>query len=475
MWEAIRANKRRSVALIAGMGTLLMLLGLVVGEAVAPGGALPGLGIGGLLWVILWFSASTGGSQMLLGSAGAREVEHDDAPMLFNLVEEMTIAAGLPKVPRVFIIDNNAPNAFAVGTEGNSAVAVTTGLLSRLNRDELQGVVAHEIGHIKNADTLFLTRAGIMVGAIVIISEVFIRAMWVTGGGRRRSDSRGGGQARALMLLAGVLFAILAPIVAQLLYFACSRRREYLADACSARFTRYPAGLASALDKISNHVGSLRVNKAVAPMFTVNPRAAAGGGGWWGTHPPTDDRIEILRSMAGGAGYAAYEQAFKQSHRGTGLLGLRTLQDADEAPLREPSADTRGPRERTREAVDMLHRTAGMLMYQCACGLKIKIPPGYKKDEVKCPSCSRTSPIPHAAALGALAAAGVASEQADRAAGKKPDAEPEGGAGVLEHTSGQWTSARCECGGTVQLSPTFSARMASCKTCGRHYEVKHAE
>jgi heat shock protein HtpX len=284
--------------------------------------------------------------------------------------------------------------------------------------------------------------------------------------GRRRSRS-GGGKGQAIVMLVAIVFALLAPILARLLYFACSRRREYLADASAARFTRYPAGLASALEKISRNARPLDVNRAAAPMFTVNPSAAAGGGGWFGTHPPTDDRIRVLRSMGGSAGYAAYEQAYRSALGGSGLLGGHTLAQAEAVQAREGTPDEREPLERAREALDTLHRAAGMLMFHCACGLKMKIPESYEGDSVECPRCHRDSPIPRAAALGTLAAAGLA----DTAQKAKP--EP-ASAPSIEHTPGEWTSARCECGGTVQLSPSFSAQRASCRVCGRHYQVEHS-
>ena len=217
----------------------------------------------------------------------------------------MRIAASLPAMPSVFIIDTPVPNAFAVGLNPERAcVAVTVGLLERLNRDELQGVIAHELGHISNRDTLFMTLAGVTLGAIVLLADAGMRMMFWGGGRRRSSSSSGkGGGAAAILMIAALVLAILAPILARLLYFACSRQREYLADASAAQYTRYPAGLANALRKIAlqQDPQKIPVNRVVAPMYAINPLAAAGSASIFGTHPPTEERIRRLMEMQGGA------------------------------------------------------------------------------------------------------------------------------------------------------------------------------
>lgn len=377
--------------LVLTMAGVLIALGYGIGLYFSPDYAYVGVLAAVLIWVFLWMMAVIGGRGMLLGSVHARRIEHDDFPVLFNVVEEMTIAAGLPKMPQVYIIDTDAPNAFAVGNEENSAVAVTSGLLMQLNRDELQGVVAHEIGHVKNHDTRFMVLAGVMMGAIILLADVFVRGVFYGGGrGRRRSSGRGGGQAQVVVLILALVLAVLAPLLAQILYFACSRRREYLADASGARFTRYPAGLASALEKISASAQKMAdVNRAVAPMFTVSPLKGGAANSLFSTHPPTEDRVRVLLAM-GGAGYAEYEAAYAAAHGGH-LLGQRTLADAQPVAARAPSAEPeKTDLAKARDAVDVLHRVGGYLFLACACGLKIKVPPGYKGDEVRCPRCGRT-------------------------------------------------------------------------------------
>ena len=273
MWELIQANKRDSVLLMVLMAVVLLALGLVIGMAVVgPQGGLIGLGIAAAVWLLLTLISFSSGDQILLAASRAQPVTHDVHPQLFNVVEEMKIAAGLPAMPKIYIINDPAPNAFATGRSPQSAsIAVTAGLLGRLNRDELQGVVAHEMSHILHRDILYVTLAGVMLGGVVLISQIFLRGMFHGSIGSNRrysSDSRGGGQAQLVLAVLAVLAAILAPLMARLLYFALSRRREYLADAGAARLTRYPEGLANALEKIANDPAPqlAAANDATAPM-----------------------------------------------------------------------------------------------------------------------------------------------------------------------------------------------------------------
>ena len=238
-----------------------------------------------------------------LASAGAKKIEKADAPQLWNVVEEMCVASGLP-MPKVYLIEDSALNAFATGRKPETAsVAITRGLLDRLNREELQGVMAHEMSHVGNRDILFATLMAVLVGSIVLISHMLLRGMFWGGGRRRRSSSDGGGGVQAILMVAGILFAILAPIFAKILQLAVSRQREYLADATAARLTRNPRGLASALRKLTSDTEVLEsANRATAHMYIVNPikKLEARAKGMFSTHPPIEDRVERLLSMAGG-------------------------------------------------------------------------------------------------------------------------------------------------------------------------------
>jgi heat shock protein HtpX len=400
MWEAIRTNKRKSLGLIVLMTCILAILGAAIGAYFFAHDPQEGIFLGVLaamvFWIIMLLVSVSGGERILLATAGAREVTHDDAPQLFNIVEEMKIAAGLPVIPRVFIIDSSVPNAFAVGLKPErAAVAVTTGLMSRLNRDELQGVIAHELGHISNRDTLFMTLAGVTVGAVIILADLFMRGMWFSSGTRRRS-SEGGGQAQLVILVISIALAVLAPFLAQILYFATSRQREYLADASAARLTRYPEGLASALEKISSGQSKkFSKSRALAPMFIVNPMAATTSrAGLFSTHPSTEDRVRVLRGMTGSSSLKAYEDAFRQLHDNQGILSAGVLQSAEEQDIRPSTATSHDAKKGMRDIKDILHRVEGYGLLACTCGMKMKIPKGLEQKVLDCPRCGKSHEIP---------------------------------------------------------------------------------
>jgi heat shock protein HtpX len=409
MWELIRVNTRNSIILMVLMAATLLILGYLLGVAFfGPRAGFTGLIIASAIWLILAMVSFSGGDQILLHASKAVPVIHDEHPQLFNVVEEMKIAAGLPAMPKIYIIPDPAPNAFATGRSPQSAsVAVTAGLLGRLNRDELQGVVAHEISHILHRDILYVTLAGIMLGSIVLLSQVFLRGMFYSsmGGSRRRysSGGRGGGQAAVIILLVAIVAAILAPIMAQLLYFALSRKREYLADAGAARLTRYPEGLASALEKIASDTSPqlTTVNKVTAPMYIVNPFKKAKGmklSDLTSTHPPISERIKILRSMSGGASFKDYSDAYTNiTHRKT--IVPPTALTKEDIALREASAEAKKELRREaqmRQVGDIMRKVNQFVFLTCLCGLVLKIPPNYKSDKVQCPRCKRILDLPKA-------------------------------------------------------------------------------
>ena len=301
--ERIAVNRRNSLILIAVFLAFVAVFGYVIGWAWIgdPVGAIFGLVLAFIVGTVTGLATYYGGDKMVLAASRAREISHDDAPVLFNVVEEMAIAAGLP-MPKVYIIDDSAPNAFATGRDPEHAsVAVTSGLLEKLNRDELQGVIAHEMSHVANFDIRYSMLVGILVGTTVLISDFFLRGLWFGGGGRGRGD--GGGYIQLIMIVIAIVFAILAPLFARLLQLSISRQREYLADASAVRLTRNPKGLADALQKISGDREVLEAaNRATAHLYIVNPvkgfekRAK----GLFSTHPPIEERIQILRFMETG-------------------------------------------------------------------------------------------------------------------------------------------------------------------------------
>jgi heat shock protein HtpX len=297
LYTAISSNRRNSFFITVAITAFLIVLGYLLGTYW--GSSYAGVLIAVMLALIMSLSAYYSGDKMVLAVSRAKRIEKRDAPQLFNVIEELSIAAALP-MPAVYIIDDTAPNAFATGRDPKHAsVAITTGLLEKLNREELQGVMAHELSHVGNRDILYATMVGILVGSIAMMSDFFLRSFF-WGGARRRRSSSGGGAAGAILVLVAIVLAVLAPICAKLLQLAVSRQREYLADASAVKLTRYPEGLASALEKISGDKEVLEVaNRATQHLYIVNPikpfekRAA----NLFSTHPPIQDRIARLRAM----------------------------------------------------------------------------------------------------------------------------------------------------------------------------------
>lgn len=239
-----------------------------------------------------WYS-----DKIVLGLTGAKIIEKSDNPELYRLVENLCITAGLP-LPKIYLLQENQPNAFATGRDPkHGVIAVTTGLLERLERTELEGVVAHELAHIGNRDALLQTFVVILTGVVVIMTDFFFRiAFW-----SRRSDNKDN-RAQAIMFLVAIVLAILAPLFANLMKMAISRKREFLADASGALLTRYPDGLASALEKISQDANPMRVaNNSTAHLFISSPFRGKQNGSWltklFMTHPPIEERLKALRNM----------------------------------------------------------------------------------------------------------------------------------------------------------------------------------
>ncbi|MBM3470243.1 MAG: M48 family metallopeptidase [Armatimonadetes bacterium] len=294
MYEAIESNVRRTWLLFAGFVVIVAALGFVFGELTGFGYA--GVAVAAVLAVAGAWGSYYYSDRIVLSISGAREAPRERYPYLYNAVEGLAIAAGIP-VPRLYLIEDSAPNAFATGRDPqHAAVAVTTGLLDKLDRLELEGVLAHEMAHVQNYDIRLATITAVLVGLVALMSDWLLRSMRL---GRRRGG-RGGGGAQGALVLAGILLALLAPLFAQLMRLALSRRREYLADASGAMLTRYPEGLAAALEKISADPEPLEVaNKATAHLYIINPLREWGGwaNGLFNTHPPVEDRVQRLRAM----------------------------------------------------------------------------------------------------------------------------------------------------------------------------------
>ena len=319
--DLIRKNKRQSVVLMVVMIILGVVLGGVLAGAIAvyqgvdQDALIPSVVLGGIVALVLACLGATwswfGGSSAILAMSGAGEIQKADDPQLFNVVEEVSIAAGLP-MPRVYLINDSAMNAFATGRDPRHAsVAITKGLREQLTRDELQGVLAHEMAHVRHLDVRFAMLMATMVGLIVFACDAFLRIAWYSGGrghSRRRDRDEGGGAGGAIaivLLVLGIVLAILAPFFATLIQMAYSRQREYLADAGAVELTRNPLGLASALQKLADDREPLvdTANRGTAHLYIVNPlrRMRATGQGldtMFLSHPPIKERIARLMALA---------------------------------------------------------------------------------------------------------------------------------------------------------------------------------
>lgn len=302
----ISANKRNSLLLAAFVVAIFAALGFTIGYAIT--GSVAGaaavtafaLAIGAISGIGSYFS----GDKLVLAVSQARAVDDASAPQLMNVVREMAVAANVP-MPAVYTIDDSAPNAFATGRDpAHASIAITTGLLEKLDREELQGVIGHELSHVRNLDIRFSLIVGVMVGVIALLADFFLRfTFWSNVGGRRSSnrDSGGNGIQAAIMVVAIVL-AILAPIISRFIQLAVSRQREYLADASSVELTRNPYGLERALAKIGGDQEVLEVaNRGTQHMYFTNPikKFEARSSGLMDTHPPILDRINRLRQLTG--------------------------------------------------------------------------------------------------------------------------------------------------------------------------------
>ena len=301
MYEQIASNKRRSAALIFGFFLLVILVGVVIGQLIG-GGPMASI-VALVIAAVMAFTSYWKSDSIALAVSRAVPADPTTYQRLHNLVEGLCIAGGLPK-PKVYVINDPAPNAFATGRNPqHAAIAVTTGLLEKMNRVELEGVVAHELSHIRNYDILVSTIAVTLVGSIALMTDLAIRMMWWNGGRTsREGDNSNGSNPLALF---GFLLLILAPIIAKAMQAAVSRKRETLADVSACQMTRYPPGLISALEKLrADQTATHSASMATAHMWIEQPLSGVSDGGklsffhrMFDTHPPLDDRIALLKDL----------------------------------------------------------------------------------------------------------------------------------------------------------------------------------
>jgi heat shock protein HtpX len=297
IYKAISANIWKSYFILACFMAFAAVVAYVISKAT-------GYGVSGgmlvfVIAIIYSFISYFYSDKIVLATSGAKQIKKKDHPELFRIVENLAIGNGMP-MPKIYIIEDASPNAFATGRDPkHAAVAATTGILERLNKSELEGVLAHELSHVKNYDTRVLAITAVLVGFISLLTDMFMRQLFW--GGLRNNDNRDS-RAQMIFLVIGIVLAIIAPIVATLIQLAISRKREFLADASGALLTRYPEGLASALEKISKDPRPMQnASSATAHLFIVNPFKGKGFAGTitklFSTHPPMEERVKILRSM----------------------------------------------------------------------------------------------------------------------------------------------------------------------------------
>ena len=296
IYSQIDSNKFKSWLVIVLFVAFISVLVYVFGQALDYG-----LGIAGIALIVsglISFGSYYYSDKIVLGISKAHQAQKSNYPELFRTVENLKIASGIP-MPRIYVINDSAPNAFATGRDPDRAVVcVTTGILEKLNKLELEGVIAHELSHIRNFDIRLMSIVSILVGMVALLADIFTRSLWFGHGIGRRRD----GSSQGVFLLIGIILAVLSPIIATLIHLAVSRKREFLADASGSLLTRYPEGLASALEKIAKDKEPLEAaNNATAHLYIVNPFKGKELHNWFAglfnTHPPIEERIKILRSM----------------------------------------------------------------------------------------------------------------------------------------------------------------------------------
>ena len=416
MWEQIVKNNIQSTVALVFLFLIMLLTVGLAGFSISP--TYEGIAVGVVVAVFLFialFVIAKNDSMKLFAGSSVVPCDKNHAPVLFNVVEEMSIAAGLPKPPEIYIMDTPVPNAFATGVYlEKSSICVTKGLLELLDRNELQGVVAHEIGHIVNRDVKYILFAGIMVSIIAFTARVLSKS----NGRRSSSGSNSGGAFLAVLLL---IVVILAPILSRLFYFSLSRKREYLADACAAQFTRYPVGLANALKKIeewnklqarrkkivkdSDETSEFNENPLIAAACIVPCSVKKDKDSLFSTHPSTANRINVLMAMTS-VDYSSYNTAYTKVTKEKPLISNRDMSSCKNQDIILPvgvamlvndanllssieSTSIEDKIMRKREAEDIMWKHSGYIIINCDCGTRLKLPPSYKGKEIICPHCKK--------------------------------------------------------------------------------------
>lgn len=485
MWELIRINKLKSVLLFIGLGLCLILffssIGFYIGNSK---GAVISVFIAFILWFIFTIISMIGRNSLKLQLEDTKLVNKRNFTQVFNVVDEISIAANLPASPNVIIIPERSPNAYTVGTSiRQSVIILTAGLIVQMNRDELQGVVAHEIAHIINQDVQFMSNVRAIYKVATFIPNLMVRPFknigkypqrscsggYYGGGGSGISGGSGGGGAGCFFFLFIFVIFLITGIVAKILYMSISKTREYLADACAARLTRYPEGLASALEKISESYDRLySADKITAPMFIVNPlensdRSFSGSSN---THPPTYQRIKILRQMSHGASYIDYQNAYSQvTGKSKRLIPSSGIMNEHNVKIREGTSGKgqafQSNKKLIRNINDFIMAINNYTFINCSCGLKLKLPQNFTLSNIVCPRCGLLYDITSYNEKEKR----IDPENEEQNVEVTTDKEPF----IYKRTmqKDDWETFTCPCGKPKQIAPNFNKPYFYCNKCGR--------
>ena len=521
MWEQIKFNRRRTVLVWIMSGLFFLVMGyiffLVFGPMLEREYGISRYVVIVLLvgcWIIMSFISFFWGDKLLIKISKAKKVDRTVNPRLFNVVEEMKLAAGLPVVPDVYIMPSLASNAFATGIQmENSAIIVTAGLLSKLNREELQAVIAHETAHILNRDILLLTFLGNMIGSFYVVGALLGSLMLLKSGGvgfgsnrRRRRNRRGaiftlGGNKRSNNFSGSGLkqnrlrsnqdvAELEVGLPGRFFYLFLTRTRENLADASAARLTRNPGALASALEKIDiekNRLGE--ANAVTAPMFIEAPLKDGS------THPPIEQRIKVLRAMTRGASYTDYQKAYRQvTGKTERVIPETTLNEDTRVDIKESAKSSQNSQKETTEndsgdlqneearqtIKDLKKEKKAVNYYDCRCGLKIRIPANIEQKKVACPRCGRVFSADVDNSEAGFNTRHFKAINFVKGLDELPEAEinhleqDEKGNYFYEVKDDEkWESFLCQCDSLIQLSPGFSGSIKKCRDCGLTIEIRY--
>ncbi len=475
MWEIIRANKRKTTMLLLILALNSFFSGFLVATVLfgytffLTGLISSGLffgTIGGAIGLFIFFlegiTSYLYGNEIILSRCRAKELTPSMHPQLFNILEELLIASNSKFKPKLYATPSIVPNAFATGIKiEDSAIVVTTGLLTQLSRNEMQGVIAHELSHIINRDTLYLTFAG-------TILNFKAKAALLGGFDYDSRSSYNKDETTIFDYLEQVQEHINAS-----LYFSLSKNREYLADATAVRLTRYPEGLASALEKISSNDSLLHEARYnTAPFYIINPINKKNSK----THPPVEDRVRILRNISKGANYKDYQDSFNYVAKSTESIIPKSVLEEDYVPLKtdgevESPMNGKTILDIVRETKDLDKAINNFRFIFCNCGLKLKIPEDFTRDQIHCPRCGSKHQLVNASSIEPKS---PYKENPFEDGVKDVNGLIDGNLYIRKKV-GSWESFFCDCGYVLQLAPTFRGKRIQCFHCDKEIKIKERE